>query len=196
MFTEPVNLLPRSGTAFHFPGFFSRSQSDHYFSVLQKEIQWKQEPIYIFGKEIMQPRLTASFADEGIFYGYSGIKLQSEKWTDTLTEIKIKVEEAAGQSFNTALLNFYRDGNDSMGWHRDNEKELGVNPVIASISFGAERIFQFREYKGSSKVLSGKLGHGDLLIMGGESQHHWQHRLPKATGIKEPRINITFRQIK
>ena len=195
MNTEPLNLLPHSGSALFYPGFFSQSESDRYFSLLEKEVQWKQEPIRIFGKEIMQPRLTASFADEGVVYGYSGIKLNSGIWTDTLAEIKSKVEKTARQTFNTALLNYYRDGNDSMGWHRDNEKELGANPVIASVSFGAARNFQFREYKGDTKVLTVKLGHGDLLIMGAESQHHWQHRLPKAPGIKEPRINITFRKI-
>jgi len=193
---EPVNLLPHSGQALFFHGFFPTAQSDQYFNSLQQEINWKQEPIRIFGKEIMQPRLTASFADEGISYGYSGIVLQSSLWTNTLLEIKKRVEEMADEKFNTALLNYYRNGQDSMGWHRDNEKELGINPVIASVSFGSERIFQFREYNGSTKPLSFVLGHGDLLIMRGQSQHHWQHRIPKSASAKEPRINITFRKIK
>jgi alkylated DNA repair dioxygenase AlkB len=128
------NLLPFKGEAYFFPNFFSHEVSGNYFKTLLETIQWKQEPIKIFGKEVMQPRLTAWYGERTAKYSYSGISLIPIPWTETLKEIKEKIETVARVKFTGALLNLYRDGKDSMGWHRDNEKELGVNPVIGSVS--------------------------------------------------------------
>lgn len=144
----------------------------------------------------MQPRLTALYGDADKSYGYSGIVMQPNVWTRELKEIKLAVEKKSGHTFSVALLNLYRDGNDSMGWHRDNEKELGKDPVIASVNFGAKRRFQLREYITKSNLRNLDLTQGSLLVMQGESQHHWEHRVPKTSRFTEPRINITFRLLK
>ncbi|MCW3093603.1 MAG: alkylated repair protein [Ferruginibacter sp.] len=195
LFNRVQNILPYKGEAIFYPGFFSAAESDEYLIRLTNEINWKQEPIKMFGKEVMQPRLTAWHGDAAKPYSYSGITMQPQNWTNALLEIKEKIELIAGVSFTSALLNFYRDGKDSMGWHRDNEKELGLNPVIGSVSFGAERPFQFRNYANKEEVVSINLTHGSFLLMKGETQHYWEHRLPKANKINGKRINITFRAI-
>jgi alkylated DNA repair dioxygenase AlkB len=192
---DPVNLLPFDGEACLFSYAFSKEESDHYLIELQRGIAWKQEPIKIFGKEVMQPRLTAWYGDPDKAYRYSGITMKPLQWTDTLLEIKEKAEFISGHKFNSVLLNFYRSGQDSMGWHRDNEKELGTDPVIASVSLGAERKFQFRHYKNQKTVISLELEHGSLLLMSGATQNNWQHRLPKSGIAHKPRINLTFRNI-
>jgi alkylated DNA repair dioxygenase AlkB len=191
--SPPVNILPARGEAYFYPALFSGSEADSLFSALIHEIPWQQQPIKIFGKEVMQPRLTAWYGDAGISYSYSGITLQPLTWTDKLHIIRRKAEIAAGVTFTGALLNLYRDGKDSMGWHRDNEKELGTNPVIGSVSFGATRQFQLRSYADKSKPISIDLTHGSFLLMKGETQHYWEHRVAKKEGITEARINITFR---
>ncbi|RPD42897.1 alpha-ketoglutarate-dependent dioxygenase AlkB family protein [Chitinophaga barathri] len=189
------NLLPVDGTAVLFPALFTREESDHYLEVLQEKINWKQEPVIMFGKTVMQPRLTAWYGDEGKAYSYSGITMQPVPWTEALLAIKTRAEAVAGQSFNSALLNFYRNGQDSMGWHRDNESSLGLNPVIGSVSFGAEREFQLRHYMNRSMKRSVVLTHGSVLIMADATQHYWQHAIPKTTKPLGARINITFRKI-
>jgi alkylated DNA repair dioxygenase AlkB len=158
-------------------------------------VQWKQEPILIFGKPVMQPRLTAWYGEPDKSYRYSGITMHPQPWTPTLLAIKEKVEEVAGLPFTSALLNLYRDGMDSMGWHRDNEKELGENPVIGSVSLGAVRTFQFRHAADKALKSSIQLNHGSFLLMQGETQHHWHHRIPKQPRISAPRINLTFRTL-
>jgi alkylated DNA repair dioxygenase AlkB len=192
---DSINLLPFDGEARLFSHVFTRKESDHYLIELQKNIAWKQEPIKMFGKEVMQPRLTAWYGDPDKAYSYSGITMKPLQWTDTLLKIKEKAEYISGHKFNSVLLNFYRNEQDSMGWHRDNEKELGTDPVIASVSFGAERKFQFRHYKNQKTVISFELGHGSLLLMSGVTQNNWQHRLPKSGLVQKPRINLTFRNI-
>lgn len=189
------NLLPHDGEAYFYPELFSKKESDHYLNALLQEISWKQEPIVIFGKQVMQPRLTAWFGDEGKCYHYSGITMQPERWTKSLLKIKEQIEVIAGVTFNSALLNQYRDGKDSMGWHRDNEKELGHNPVIGSVSFGATRKFVLRHYQDHSLKRSVELSHGSLLLMQGKTQHCWMHSIPKTTKQLGSRINITFRVI-
>lgn len=190
------NILPSHGQAFYYPDFFSQEDSDRYFNHLVNDVPWKQEPIFIFGRQIMQPRLTAFYSDEGKDYGYSGIRMESHPWTNELSEIKRKIEAVAGATFSGALLNYYRDGKDSMGWHRDNEKELGKEPLIGSVSFGASRVFQFREYATKKSVRSVQLSHGSLLLMKGESQQYWEHRIPKKQKQLAGRVNITFRVLK
>jgi len=194
LFSTKNNLLPIYGEVYYFPSFFKESHADLYFEQLSREVNWKQEPIKIFGKTLMQPRLTAWFGSKD--YSYSGITMHAAPFNRTLLKIKDKIESASGENFNSALLNLYRDGQDSMGWHRDNEKELGLNPVIASLSLGATRQFRLRNYKDKKTVVSTELENGSLLLMRGETQHYWEHSLSKTSTIKGPRINITFRYIK
>lgn len=189
------NLLPVDGEAVLYPALFTHEESGRYLQLLQETINWKQEPVVLFGKTVMQPRLTAWYGDEGKAYSYSGITMQPQPWTDALLAIKARVESVAGHHFNSALMNFYRNGQDSMGWHRDNESSLGLNPVIGSVSFGAEREFQFRHYMNRSLKRSLLLTHGSVLIMAGATQHFWQHALPKTAKPLSARINITFRKI-
>ncbi|TVP43938.1 MAG: alpha-ketoglutarate-dependent dioxygenase AlkB [Mongoliibacter sp.] len=194
-FSPEINILPFEGEVNYFPEFFTESQSSDLYGRLKNEINWKQEPIWIFGKKVMQPRLTAMYGNPEIPYGYSGIKMIPDSWTDLLEEIKQPVEKTVGIEFTHVLLNYYRDGSDSMGWHRDNEKELGPNPVIASVSFGESRDFQFRHYKSKTHKTTISLKNGSLLVMSGSTQHHWEHQLPKRKKISGGRINLTFRRI-
>lgn len=192
---EGINLLPKEGEAYFYRDVFSQQESEMFFERLRAEMAWEQTPIVIYGKEILQPRLTAWYGDPGTDYSYSDIQLTPLPWTTSLLEIKSAVEKLAGVSFNSALLNQYRDQNDSMGWHRDNEKKLGTNPVIASVSFGAVRQFRFRHYHETSLKTSIDLTSGSVLLMKGSTQHHWQHAIFKEKNFLEPRINITFRTI-
>lgn len=186
------NILPFGGEAILYPGLFTHSESDDLFSRLQHEIEWKQEPIQLFGKTIMQPRLTACYGEKAV--AYSGIVMEVYPWNSLLLQIKQRVEAESQTEFNSVLLNNYRNGNDSMGWHRDNEPELGRNPVIASVTFGATRKFLLRTYAGKDNQVAVELTHGSLLLMKGECQHVWQHSLPKVKHAG-PRINLTFRRI-
>lgn len=187
------NLLPYDGQAVLYENFFSTEESDRYLQSLTQEIQWRQEPIVLYGKSILQPRLTALYGDKDKELRYSGLVMKPMPWTKSLLEIKNKIEPIAGKDFTTALLNQYRDGQDSMGWHRDNEKELGPNPVIGSVSFGASRNFQFRHYDDKNVKRSVLLSHGSFLLMSGPCQHHWQHSIAKTKSPIGCRINITFR---
>jgi alkylated DNA repair dioxygenase AlkB len=195
LFYGSENLLPANGDVRFYPGFFAKPVADRYFGDLQSAVAWRQEPVKIFGREVLQPRLTAWYGDAGKSYSYSGITMQPHPWTETLLAIKHKADEAANVTFNSALLNLYRDGNDSMGWHRDNEKELGANPVIASVSFGAARRFLLRSYSDKTTACEIMLTHGSLLLMRGETQHYWEHSIPKTARQTGSRINITFRII-
>lgn len=190
-----TDILSCNGDAVLYNNFFSAAESETYFSSLMNEVNWKQEPIKIFGKEVMQPRLTAWHGDGDKPYSYSGITMHPAAWTESLRAIKQKIEPVAGVIFTSALLNLYRDGNDSMGWHRDNEKELGDVPVIGSVSFGATRTFQFRNYKTKKDLKSVDLTNGSLLLMRGKTNHFWEHRVPKTNRPVKERINITFRVI-
>lgn len=191
-----TNLLPKDGEVFYKPDLFSPSESLSLFKSLQEEIKWRHEPIVLFGKQIMQPRLTAWYGDDGKIIRYSGIKMQPLPWIPVLSEIKEKVESFAGTQFNSVLLNQYRNENDSMGWHRDNEKELGQNPVIASVSLGATRAFHFKHVDDPKLKKAVPLSDGSCLLMQGSTQHNWYHGLPKLTKSIGPRINLTFRIIK
>lgn len=195
MFEEIQNLLPHSGQLLYYQQLFTPAESQAFLEDLKTTIHWKQEPIKMFGKSVMQPRLTSLYGNYGMSYGYSGIRMPATIWTNTLLHIKDRVEQITQTSFNIALLNLYRDANDSMGWHRDNEKELGTQPVIASVSFGAVRAFQVRHYKSKSSPLSLHLDNGSLLVMKGEMQTYWEHQLPKIRQYSGVRINITFRKV-
>ncbi len=191
----PINLLPHDGEVYLFKNLFTAAECARYEENLLQEVQWKQEPIQMFGKWIMQPRRTTWYGDPGISYAYSGITMHSLPWTETLLAIKTRIEPPAAQQFNSVLLNHYRDQRDSMGWHSDDEKELGKNPVIGSVSFGATRKFQFRHRQDKSLKVSVDLTNGSFLLMAGATQHHWSHCLPKATKPMDSRINLTFRRI-
>lgn len=189
------NLLPYRGECFFFPEFFSKSESDRFFLELRENLEWSQEPIFLFGRKAMQPRLTALYGDPNRPYGYSGILMTPLPITSALEEIKNRVENFSGNSYTHVLCNYYRDGQDSMGWHRDNEAVLGKNPSIASVTFGATRNFQMRFYETKTDKISIPLTHGSLLLMQGESQHYWEHQLPKTKTCRQGRINLTFRNI-
>jgi len=192
---DAIDVLPYNGDVTLYNNFFSAAESREYFKSLMNEIQWKQEPIKIFGKEVMQPRLTAWYGNSDKPYSYSGITMYPHAWTNTLYAIKQRIEPVAGVIFTSALLNLYRNGNDSMGWHRDNEKELGDTPVIGSVSFGSTRKFQFRNYKTKKDLKSVELTNGCFLLMRGRTNHFWEHQVPKTAQVVNERINITFRVI-
>lgn len=176
--------------------FFQRAESDRLFQELFESVAWRQEKIRLYGREIAQPRLTAWYGDAGAIYTYSHLTNHPLPWLPALLEIRQRVESAAEASFNSVLLNLYRDGQDSMGWHQDNEPELGDHPVIASVSFGAIRSFQFRHKKRKElSLISLDLTHGSLLLMKGATQRYWRHQVPKSSTETGARINLTFRMI-
>ncbi|MGL2994136.1 alpha-ketoglutarate-dependent dioxygenase AlkB family protein [Flavobacterium sp. TSSA_36] len=192
---EPIVFEVPDATIIYAPNFFSSEEADLLFTALEKEIPWQQDDIKVYGKVHKQPRLTALFGHEEKPYSYANIKMHPHKWSPLLLPIKEKVEKASETIFSTVLLNYYRDGKDSNGWHADNEKELGTNPTIASVSFGAERIFQLKHNHIPHQKLNIPLAHGSLLLMKGTTQHFWKHQIPKTTKIIGPRINLTFRII-
>ena len=179
-----------------FENFFTNQESKKLHQNLIENIQWRQDKIKIFGKLIDQPRLTAFYGDVTKDYSYSGIVMKPNDWNDDLLFIKNRVEEMAKIKFTSVLLNYYRDGKDSMGWHSDDEKELGQNPVIGSVSFGESRVFQLKhKLRKDLKKVDIKLTDGSFLLMKGTTQHFWQHQIPKTTRSLESRINLTFRVI-
>ena len=180
----------------YYPNFFDSNRSNELFEKLKNEVPWQQDNITVFGKTHPQPRLTALFGNEGKPYSYSNIVMQPNAWNPLLMFIKNEIEEICQGNFTTVLLNYYRDGKDSNGWHADNEKELGRNPVIASVSFGAERFFHLQHNTIKEQKLKINLEHGSLLIMKGSTQHFWKHQIPKTAAAIGPRINLTFRIIK
>lgn len=185
--------LPDAGLDYY-PKLF-REEADYWFERLIAETPWKQDDILIYGKQHKQPRLTALYGNEGKLYSYSNIVMVPHAWTPLLTLIREKVEEISGANFSTVLLNLYRSGQDSNGWHADNEKELGRDPVIASLSLGAVRSFHLKHNTLENR-LKLQLEHGSLLIMKGSMQHYWKHQVPKTARETGPRINLTFRLIK
>lgn len=176
--------------------FFTPEQSDAYYQQLLSGINWKQERITFYGKEMDLPRLTAWYGNDGKSYTYSGIRVEPDAWTPTLLEIKHAIEKEAGVTFNSVLLNQYRHGQDGVAWHADDELELGSNPVIASVSFGEPRSFHLKHKENADLKQKLTLQHGSLLIMGGRTQHCWLHQVPKSTRPMQPRINLTFRVIR
>ncbi len=181
--------LPR-GRLLWWPDAFV-SEADAWFEQLQAEIPWQQHRLRLFGREHDEPRLSCWMGEAA--YRYSGKTREPVVWHPRVNEIRKQVQVICEQPFNGVLLNRYRHGQDSMGWHADNEPELGANPVIASISLGATRRFTLRHKDGERRQLM--LSHGSLLVMAGEMQHHWQHALPKAGAVDRERINLTFRYL-
>lgn len=189
-----VNLLPYSGIVNYFGNVLDPDRAENYLALLSNRIEWQQDVIKIFGKTITTKRLVAWYADKDISYTYSGITKTASKWTNELLEIKSIVEKVTHEQYNSCLLNFYHDGDEGMGWHTDNEKELKPNGAIASLSLGAERKFVFK-HKESKEKVPVQLESGSVLLMKGPTQTNWLHSLPKSKKILSPRINLTFRQI-
>lgn len=178
------------------PHFFDLTTASAHLTNLINSLDWQHYTLKLFGKVLPQPRLTAFYGDKGIAYAYSGLTLQALPYTDLLKQIQTKIEAAYGVKFNCVLANYYRDGNDSMGWHSDDEPSLGPDPVIASVSFGAERSFHLRHrFEVQMPTQKLRLNNGSLLMMQGKSQSHWQHQLPKSKKVFGPRVNLTFRRI-
>lgn len=173
---------------------FAPADSARLFAVLQRETTWRRHVITLYGRAVASPRLSAWYGDPGAVYSYSGLRLEPVPWTPTLEMLRERVEELAAARFNSVLLNLYRDGQDSMGWHSDDEPELGRNPVIASVSFGAARRFLLQHKKQRLRVEL-LLEDGDVLVLGGATQHYWRHQLPKTRQPVGSRINLTFRAI-
>lgn len=192
---EIVFNLPQADIRYY-PNFLSSKDAQHYFELLKETVLWQQDDITVFGKTYAQPRLTALYGNNGKPYSYSNITMYPHVFEGGLLEIKEKVENRSGFEFTTCLLNLYRDGKDSNGWHADDEKELGTNPVIASISLGQERYFHLRNKNDRSIKHKLLLEHGSLLLMKGETQHHWVHQIPKTARKIGERINLTFRIIR
>ena len=189
------NILPFDGEVFLYDSLFGRKETSELFYKLKNTIEWKQEGMKMYGKEILFPRLTAWYGDENAKYKYSGIVNLPLPCTQELHFIKRKAEEISQVKFNSVLLNYYRNGNDSMGWHSDDEKELGINPVIASVTFGVSRKFQFKHRIIKKSIQNIVLTNGSLLLMQGTTQHNWLHQVPKSKTIIGERINLTFRKI-
>ena len=175
--------------------YLDTSKASHYQTQLMQEIDWQSETISLYGKTHQVPRLMAWHGDPGASYQYSGVDHEPLPWTKTLLSLKASLVNTFQVEFNSVLLNLYRHGQDSMGWHSDDEPELGRQPVIASVSLGQERKLRFRKKTNKRETVDVTLPHGSLLMMYGDCQHNWQHQLPKTSRTIEPRINLTFRKI-
>ncbi|MFC4094599.1 alpha-ketoglutarate-dependent dioxygenase AlkB family protein [Euzebyella saccharophila] len=195
LFPKRPDLQLCESTMSYYPQFLGRKEADTLYHVLRKNVPWQQDSIKIFGRDYLQPRLTALYGDNEKSYSYSNITMHPKKFIPELLELKQNIEEKCKTKFTTCLLNLYRNGKDSNGWHADNEKELGKEPVIASISLGAERFFHLKHQEIKSERYKLLLEHGSLLVMGGKTQHKWLHQIPKTSREVGERINLTFRYI-
>lgn len=182
--------LPNSALSYY-ENYFEHD----FFDVLKNKIQWEEKEIILFGKKVWQPRLVAFYGDEKVSYKYSGQEMWAIPWTDDLLQIKNSLKNGLGLNFNSCLLNYYRDGKDSMGWHQDNEAVLGKNPLIASLTFGCERKFKLKHISDSELKLDLVLKSKSVFVMSGETQHFYKHSIPKTNKEVGPRINLTFRTI-
>lgn len=186
------NYNIKEGTLIYFPHFIEKN----YFEDLKKQIDWEQGKITLYGKTHLIPRLHSFYGDKNISYTYSKITLKAKKWTPLLLQIKSFAEKATNESYNSVLINYYRNGDDYVSWHSDNEKELGNNPTIASVSFGETRKFHIKHKEDKNHpIISIPLESGSVLLMKDGLQKSFVHQIPKSKKIKGPRINLTFRNI-
>jgi len=192
---EVIDLHLQDATVIYYPNFISEEKEKTYFKHLLEATPWKEDHIKLFGKTYLQPRLTALYGLGDKTYTYSGLILQPHPFTDTLIALKKLLDTTCQATFNTVLLNLYRDGNDGNGWHSDDEKELGKHSSIASLSLGAERKFQLKHKQVPDLKREIILAPGSLLIMKGTTQEYWKHQIPKSKKIFGPRINLTFRTL-
>lgn len=190
--TDPEDVLPFDGSARLHREFLDARSADRILRDLLTEIPWTTHDIVLFGKKMTEPRLSAWIADANVSYRYSGIERRPEPWTPTLSSLRDTCEAKLEAKFNSVLANHYRDGDDSMGWHADDERELGPEPVIASLSFGVERRFDFK-HRTTGETHSVVLPHGSLLVMSGATQRNWVHRIARSKKVAAARINLTFR---
>ncbi|SEN87863.1 Alkylated DNA repair dioxygenase AlkB [bacterium A37T11] len=186
----PQNLLE------YYPDFLDANESAQLLDRFIRTVPWMQPMIKMYGKKLLTPRLTAWFGDPKSHYSYSGSRFDPMPWTEELASLRTRIQHHTGLSFNSVLLNYYRDGNDSVAWHADNEKELGPKPDIASLSLGQPRSFDFRNKANHQLKYELTLQSGSLLIMRGDLQNYWEHRIPKSNKPMRPRINLTFRTIR
>ena len=191
---EPEELLPYDFSVLYKEWALGDLDSESVFNALVEQINWETHQIKMFGKIYDQPRLIAWYGEPNATYSYSGTNMVMNDWTPLLLELKSICEAESGSIFNSVLLNLYRDGNDKVGWHSDDEPELGSEPTIASLSLGAPRRFKFR-HRETKVVVEKTLENGSLVIMSGLSQKCWEHEIPRQAGIKSPRINLTFRKV-
>lgn len=195
LFADSPLQLPNADLQLH-AQWLDTATADHWLTALSAQTPWQQPQVQIYGRQLPVPRLVAWYGDAEASYRYSGLTHQPLPWTPLLALIRAQVEQAVRQPLNGVLLNYYRDGQDSMGWHSDDEAELGANPLIASLNLGGTRRFDLRR-KGQSRIEhSLPLQHGSLLVMRGPTQHYWQHQVAKTRSLCAPRLNLTFRLIK
>ncbi len=191
---ERRNLLPYDGEVIYYGRILTPAVANAYLDELTRSVNWKNDEMVIYGKHFITQRKAAWYGDQNYSYTYSGTTKQASLWTAELREIKTLVEKHCGSIFNSCLLNLYHNGGEGMSWHSDDERSLGNDIVIASLSFGAERKFSFK-HKTTKQTTSIDLENGSLLVMKGTTQRNWLHSVPKTTKIKQPRINLTFRTI-
>lgn len=191
-----LETLELPGAELHYdPRFLPPDAAAADFASLRGEIPWENHRIRMFGREIASPRLSCWIGDEGTGYVYSGSRFEPHAWTPTLSRLREALRSSLGLDFNSVLANLYRDGRDGMGWHSDDEPELGQRPIIASLSFGATRRFCLRRRDGDGDTLKLELPPGSLLLMRGDTQANYRHALPKTARAIGERINLTFRRI-
>lgn len=190
----PINILPDAGIVNYYGKIFSKEKSDFYYDYLFNQIPWENDEAVIFGKLILTKRKVAWFGERAFEYTYSNRTKYAKFWTPELLALKRKCEEVSGDTYNSCLLNLYHDGSEGMAYHSDGEKDLKKHGAIASLTFGAERKFLFKNKRTKEKVEI-FLENGSLLVMKGETQDNWLHRLPPTTKVKTPRVNLTFRTI-
>ena len=194
LFHEKENRLPYDGEVYYIGAALDAGEASRYFQVLTTSIAWKQDLLKLFGRQIATRRETAWYGDHNFTYQYSGMSRKALPWTKELADLKKMVEKQSGEEFNSCLLNNYHSGEEGMGWHRDNEKELKPDGTIVSLSLGAERKFRFKHLR-TGEIVNLILNSGSLLLMKGVTQQFWVHELPKTKRIKTPRINLTFRTV-
>ncbi|WP_210396866.1 alpha-ketoglutarate-dependent dioxygenase AlkB family protein [Motiliproteus sediminis] len=196
MDTRQLTRLPlEDGELWWDPQFIPADETSGLQKALEQQIHWRQDNIQMFGRSVAIPRLQAWIGDPGCRYRYSGVTLEPQPWDSASTALRQRIERAIDVHFNGVLANLYRDGSDSVGWHADNEPELGPEPLIASLTLGAERRFCLRHRTDNNRSMELRLPDGALLIMAGPLQHHWLHAVPKSRHALAPRINLSFRRI-
>lgn len=196
MTTHPDGRIELVDAEVHYSsGFLRPDRADRLLAELRAELDWQQREIKLFGRKVKSPRLTAFHGEPGSVYTYSNLRLEPQPWTPALDEIRTELADVSGHVFDCVLANLYRDGSDSMGWHSDDERELGIEPIIASVSLGAARRFALHHRRRKDQRVAIDLEHGSLLIMAGQTQHHWKHALPKTRRAVGERVNLTFRRI-
>lgn len=195
--TPPAGLIkmPMVDAEVHYQAdFLDQDTANQLYQNLMVNLAWQQESIQIYGRKVAIPRLQAWYGDKQTTYRYSGLEMHPIPWTKELYSLKQKLEQACDSPFNSVLANWYRNGQDGMGWHADNETELGEQPVIASLTLGYPRDFDFKHRRSAQKIRI-SLQNGSLLVMAGNTQQHWLHSLPKRSNLVQGRINLTFRKI-